>query len=447
MQKIIFALAIVAAMSCRVLAQEELGAHLMRGAWAANKSNPALLPDYTFVIGLPGIYNNLRISNITYSDLVVEQAGGSVLDINNAISKMGDQNLIRENFDLETISLAVRFGKLTLSAGHSLRFGAFVNYPKTLPQLIWQGNSQFVGQKVAFGPDLHLQGYHELYGGLALQLGKHLTLGARAKLLSGIADVSTQRHKLELTTDSAAYALTLDADFLANSSGTVAYDGFDELTVNFDFGNFNTQQFFSGNSGLAFDIGARLQLGRWDAAASITDFGKIDWTENVKNFGLKGVSEFKGLDVAQSLLHDSTDVGSVLDTLRNLYEPTETSAPYTTHLGPRIYLSATYQFSDTWRFGGLFYTENYRDETFPAFAISAHARILRLLEVGALYAYRANRFDNIGVNVCAQLGPVQLVASTDNLLTAFQLKKSHSANVRLGLSLTFGKIDKEEKTE
>lgn len=445
MQKIIFALTFLAAMSSSVLAQEELGAHLMRGAWTANRSNPALLPDYKFVIGLPGIYNNLRFTNITYSDLIVEQAGGgSVLDINNAISQLGEQNLIRENFDIETISLAVRLGKFTLSAGHTLRFGAYINYPKTLPQLIWQGNSQFVGETVPFGPDLHLQGYNELYGGLAMQLGKHLTLGARVKLLGGLSDVSTERHKLELTTDTAAYALTLDADFLANSSGTVEYDGFDNLTVNFDFGNFNTRQFFSGNNGLAFDIGARLQLGRWDAAASITDFGKIDWTENVKNFGLKGVSEFKGLDVAQSILDDSTDVGSVLDTLRNLYEPTETSAPYTTHLAPRIYLSATYQFNDTWRFGGMFYTENYREQNFPAFALSAHARVLRVLEIGALYAYRAKRFDNIGVNVCAQLGPVQLVASTDNLITAFQLKKSHSANVRIGMSLTFGKIEQED---
>ncbi|MDX1942367.1 MAG: hypothetical protein SFU99_17515, partial [Saprospiraceae bacterium] len=67
-------------------AQEELGTHLLRGVWQANKTNPALLPEGRFVIGLPGVYNNLNITNITYNDLVVKDENGeTVLDIDNAI--------------------------------------------------------------------------------------------------------------------------------------------------------------------------------------------------------------------------------------------------------------------------------------------------------------------------------------------------------------------------
>lgn len=422
-------------------AQEELGTHLLRETWSANRSNPALLPPYKWVIGLPAVYDNLLITNVTYADLVVDQNGEQVLDVDNAILKLKADNQIRENLDIETLSFAYRFGQFTLSAGHALHFGAWLNYPKTLPQLIWQGNAQFIGQTVDFGPDIQLMGYHEFYVGGALTPVKGLTIGARAKYLSGIAEVSTERRKLELTTDEEAYALTLDADFLANSAGTVEYNGFDDLTLRFDFGKFDTKKFFSKNSGYAFDFGARLELGKWDFAASILDLGKIEWKEDVKNYSLQGIYEFKGLDIAQNLLEDSSDIGSVLDTLRQTYEPTETSIAYTTELPTRIYLSAAYNLTDAWRLGGLFYTETYRNKSFPAFAVSANFKVLPILRVGALYAFRNSTYDNFGANATLQLGPVQILAATDNLLTAFRLKDSNSANVRVGLSLLLGKIE------
>lgn len=442
MSRIFFLLFLSMSFSSALSAQEALSTHFLRHTWQANRSNPAFFPEHKFVIGLPGIHNSLQVTNITYGDLAtVDENGERVLHIDEAIEKLGTDNLIRENLDIETISLGVRLGRISLSLGHSLRFNAFMNYPKTLPQLIWQGNAQFIGQEVSFGPDVDLYGYQEYALGLAAEILPGLTLGGRAKLLAGVADIHTERRDLRLRTDSDIYQLQLTADFLANSAGSLRYDGFDDLTVDFDFGSFDPEALFTGNTGLAFDLGLALRLGRLQLAASALDLGGIRWDEEVRNYSLQGVFEYQGLDLAQDVFEDTTNVGSVLDTLREIYEVVETNEHYRTQLPARYYLSGIYELNNRWQVGALFYAENYRGEFSPAVALSANFSLLSFLNLGASYAFRSEHYDNLGLNAAIKLGPLQVMAATDNILTAVRPKDSHSANLRLGVNLLFGKVE------
>ncbi len=441
MKKSLLLLILLAATANALLAQQELSTHLMRGVWQANRSNPAFFPEHKFTIGLPGVYSNLLVTGLKYNQIVSEDAGGRrVLDIDKGISQLDADNLIRENTEIETLSFGVRLGKLSLSAGHAVRFNAFMNYPKTLPQLIWQGNAQFIGQEVAFGPDIQLFGYSELSLGLALDLSKRLTIGGRAKFLSGLGDISTPRTDLRLFTDEDAFDLTLNADFQANVTGSIEYQGFREPEVDFQFGQFAADQLFTPNNGFAFDLGAVLRLDKLDVAFSVLDIGAINWKDNARYYRLQGQFEYKGLDVAESILNDSTNVGSVLDSLENIYRPEEGFLEYKTRLAPRYYFSAGYQLTEKLRLGGVFYSEQYRGESFPAVAVSATVRVLPWWSVGGSYALLNRRFDNIGAHTALQLGPIQLMAATDNLISVFLQKSSQSANLRVGLNLLFGKI-------
>lgn len=427
----------------RVRAQEDLSTYFLSHSWQANRVNPAFFPDYKLVIGLPGVYNNLFVSNITYNDLI-DQNGD--LDINAAIAKMGPDNQIRENLDIETISLALRLGKLSLSLGHSLRFKAALDYPKALPQLIWQGNAQFIGQQVEFAPAIDFWGIHELALGAGVELTSGLTLGGRVKWLSGGAAVltATDQQRLSLDTDPQIYQLTLDADYKVNASNSLIYNGLDELVLNFNFDNFNASQLFSRNSGLAFDLGIHYRSGKLELSASALDLGaQVDWTEDVRNYEIKGNYEFEGIEFAADILEDSTDFGSVLDTLEARFPITETFEGFSTTLPTRYYLGGQYHLNDTWRFGALLYMENEKEETQISTALSANVLLGKTFNVGATYALRADRADNLGLNAAVKLGPIQLVAATDNIITAIQPRNSHSANVRLGLNLLFGKIEKE----
>lgn len=448
MSKYIFAFILIGFGIAPLLAQQDLSTPFYNKLWQANRNNPAFVPDHKFVIGLPSVYNNLLIENITYNDLIVKRDGQNIVDIDRGIASLERDNLLRESIDLETISLGFRTGKFQVSLGHALHYNAFVNYLKTLPQLIWQGNAQFIGQNVAFGPDLQINSYHEYSVGLAYDIGTFLTIGAKAKYLSGVADISTARTDLRLSTSDDIYQLQLDADYLINSSGALQYDGFDQLNLNFDFGKIETKQLFSNNTGIAFDLGVQLKLGKLDIGLSALDIGgQIDWSEEVRNYSLQGQFEYQGLNVAQGILDSQTELGNAIDTLREIYNPVETQQGYSTQLPLRTYLTLGYDLTQKIRLGALFYTENYREETYGALALNGQWALHSLLTVGATYAYRQQRFDNFGLQAIAKVGPVQILAATDNIFTAVRPKDSHSANFRVGLNLLFHSTTEEDWNE
>lgn len=438
MKLLLLAVAFVILPFAVVLAQQDLSTHFLRHTWQAHRTNPAFFPDYEVVVGLPGAHNSLHIENLTYNTLFLEGPDGSrKLNIDQAILEMEDRNVIRENLDIETLSFGARFGPVGLSLSHTFRFNAFMEYPKTLPQLIWQGNAQFIGQEIGFAPDIDVFGYQEFGVGILAELGEAFVIGGRAKLLAGVGSVSSSRDQLRLTTDSEIYQLTLNADYQVNSASSLSYDGFDEVQTNFDFGGFSAEDLFTGNSGFAFDLGAHVRLGKLELAASILDIGGINWKEEVDNYSLQGTYEYKGLDFAQRLFDDTTNIGSVLDTLEQIYEVQESTESFRTVLPTRFYLSATLQLRENWTVGGLIFSERYRGRTYPAAAVSTNLDIAPFLNIGGIYAWRNNRFDNLGLNATLKAGPLQLVAATDNILTVFQPKDSNVSHFRLGLNLLF----------
>ncbi len=421
-----------------LLAQGELGSHFLRGTWQATHSNPAFIPEGKLVIALPEFYDDIYISSITYDDLVVtDPDGNSYLDAGRAIPLLDDENIIREKYRIGTLGAGIRLGKVFLSLQHAIYDAAFLNYPRTLPQLIWQGNAQFVGQQVDVGFDVELSAMQEFAIGGAVELSDGLTVGGRLRLLFGSAELSTDRNALAITTDEEAYALTLDADFRTNSSGTITYDGFRDLQVDFNFSRFDVDRPFRKNFGFAVDLGAAYRVDRWTFAASTVNLGQLSWKDEVANYTIEGSYQFEGLKFTGNILADSTDFGNVLDTLAEIVEVVETNDSYTTRLPAGVFLSGTFQLNDYWRFGGLFYNEWYRGQTFPAAALAANYRPWGFLEVGATFAYRTGTIDNLGLNAVLRLGPVRLVASTDNIITAFQLEKSNAANFRAGVALSF----------
>ena len=435
----VFCLLLLSAMSTLHLsAQNDLSSLMLVNTWQNMNVNPALQPS-GLTINLPGIYNNLWVTNITFNDLLVDEGGRQVLDVSNAIGQMEAQNILREDLDIETIGIGMQFGNLGLNIGHRLRFNALIDYPKTLAQLIWEGNAQFIGQTIDFGPAFDVTAYHEFAVGASYKIGDNVKVGGRVKLLSGGANLNTANSDLQLTTDDDVYQLRMDADYVVNSAGTLNYDGLRDVNVDFNFGNFSTDELFGGNSGMAFDLGVAIKLDRLQIAVSAIDLGgEISWEENVNNYTLEGVYEFEGLDVAQDLLDDAESFGSIIDSLYETYEPVETSRSYTTNIGAKYYFSGQYELNDEISVGLIGYTDDYRDVSTTGFAVTGSINFSPLLRLGAFYGLRNERFDNLGANATISLGPVRVILATDNIISAFRPKDANLANFRLGANLQFG---------
>lgn len=424
-------------------AQPELSTHFMRGLWQSNYTNPALLPEAKLTIALPNVFNDLYFSDITYNDVVKKNgAGETVIDLRGITDKLSDKNFLREVPMVNTFGIGVRTKQLFVSLSHAIRGNAFLKYPKELISVIAEGNAQYIGQPVEIGPDLQVSTFHEISLGLGYQINSMLTVGGRVKLISGIADLSTDqnRNRLQLLTVDDVYQLQLTSNYLVNSSRFLNYDGFSDIDLDPDFGNGLGEGFFQGNISVGFDVGAQLRVGRLDVSLSVLDIGQLSWEESVENYRYVDEYEYDGIDIENILLENELGI-QIVDTLREIFQGDVSYSSYTSPLGTRMYLSGTYLLNNTWRIGGVAYAENFRGEWFPALGVNIQGRPNQFIEFGVLYSYRDRRFDNLGLNLGLKLGPVQIIAASDNVLSAIDIGNANSANFRLGVNLALGKIE------
>lgn len=445
--KVVFTICLVA-IGTMLFAQQEVGLHFMRDVWQSVNTNPAFVPKNKLTISLPSIRNNLGITGATYNDIIINEVDGkSQIDIGRLIENLDAQNLIRDDLSLETIGAAFKVGNITLSASHAFKYLAYLDYPKTLPQLIWQGNGQFIGENVSIANDLQLTGYNEFAIGAAVKLN-NFTIGARGKYLTGIGSVSTDknRNQASLFTDPDIYQLTLSSDYLLNSAGSFEYNNYDDFDLNFNFGEAATDILFTKNSGFAIDLGATVEVGQFEFAASVIDLGAtINWKEEVRNHSASGVFEYDGLDFSNALTGESVDFDQAIDTLEQIFQVTETKLEYSTDLPTKVYLSATMNL-ENWRLGALFFTGSYRGKNYPALAFSANTTVLKILSVGGTYTIQPelDSYANIGLNVATRFGPVQAFATTDNIIAVFNPGESQTFGARVGVNLIFGSESTEE---
>jgi hypothetical protein len=423
-------------------AQQELGLHFMRHVWQSNSTNPAFVQDNKLTIGLPGVYSAIAIDGPSYNQIVTERNGKQVVGIDQLIGHLQAENTIRNDLGIPSINLSFKLNNLYLTVGHAVRYNAFLKYPKTLPQVVWQGNAQFVGQTVELGNEVDFAGYHELTAGLAYKLGK-VTLGANAKYLSGIAGVATDQdhHSVSLYTDPDIYQITLNGDYILHSAGTVDYTQFEDVEVDFDYAKLTAKKLFGQNNGMALDLGILAELGKFDFAASVLDLGKITWDEDVTAYSATQIYTYDGLDFSGALTGDDVEFGDALDTLKAIFQVQEASGSYETKLTRRIYASASYQLTEQLTLSGLFYNENYRDEPFSSFAAGANFQPFDKLNVGLTYAFKQpDSYNNVGLNLALMLGPVQVFGVTDNLFSLINPGDAKNYSARVGASVNLGNL-------
>jgi len=424
-------------------AQQEINLNLRRSIWQANRTNPAFLPDHKVTIGLPSAHNNLYLMNSNLESLIDRE--NNLITLGNAIGQLEESNLFREYLDVETLSGGVYLGKLHLSLHHAFKFNGFSKFPKELAQIIHQGNAQFIGQTVDISHDLSAFSYSEFGLGLGIKLGENFSLGGRVKYLNGLGNISTRSGDLRLSTDEDIYQLNLDADYQIDATSFVQYNGLSNTDGVAQLMPIEFRQVFSKNQGLAFDVGLRLELENLDVGLSLLDVGNINWDDEPRNYSINGIYDYEGLDLLNAYFQDSISFSSVLDSLETVFNVQESQNSYTTQLPTRLYASFNYYLNDTWSLGAGVYGEWYRNDFFPAVTMNAQAILTDFLSLGATYTLFDQHYDHLGISAQLHLGPVQLYAMTNNIVSAFQYRKGNNVDFRVGLNLRFAEFKEEEE--
>ncbi len=342
---------------------------------------------------------------------------------------------------------------------------------KDLAILAYEGNADQLGRRFNLG---HLKARGEVLNifhfGLNRRMSDKLTLGARAKLYSGIfAFNSTSNSGYFLTTEGQRNLLanTIEADMELRTSGL---EKFREILV--DDNNDRAEElrklalkrgFLGGDLGLGLDLGLSYNLNeRTVFTASLLDLGFMYHSSDIRNFKLKGNATVEGVQVILPDAFSDPDRDfwqSLVDEVQDLVPFEENNDAYISFRPTKLYSSIRYNFGEavtsmancdcTYKVSG----RNNRDLGFtnglglqlyainrprgPQTALSAfYTR--KLGQVIALKTtYTIDKFSktNIGLGMNLQAGPVNFYVMADNLLAYRNIADSHYASLQFGLNI------------
>ena len=415
-------------------AQQNSALHFM-DVWQQNRTNPAHFPDNKVSIGIGSFYNNSIFEGFTLDDVIKEENGENILDIDAAVASMDTRNTLTQYFSLETVNVGVNLGKIGLSLSHALRFDAVYEYPKTFAQVAFQGNAQFIDQTVEIGSRIDFKTYNEIALGAAYQNEK-FNIGGRVKYLVGVGSAVTNpdRQQASVYTNPDIYQLTLSADYEIASAGFLQFNDFSDYDFNFS-PSAEDIAFGGGNTGLAFDLGAEINLDKLHLSASVLDLGGITWDEEVNTYATSGTNTYNGLDISGALSGEEIDFAAALDTLEAIFRVEETNEEFTTALATQAYVSARYDLTEKLTVGALYYGRFSELNPFSAVTLSGQMKLGKIATAGLTYSIIDDKFTNVGLNGSAKLGPVQIYALTENVAGLISQKDGEIVNFRLGLNV------------
>lgn len=414
----------------------------------SNQLNPSLFPDYKVSVGLPVLsstYATFNGGKATFNNAFTRSDDDSLhFDPQKLASNLDETNRIEVNGNALIFYLGLRIKKNFISLALNERVDVGLTYPRTFVELIGSGNGSADGGLLAFDNlGLQAQAYHELALGYGREINDKLSIGFRAKMLSGVVGASVDNISAGLLT-------TTDSLYLYSGAFNVNLGGYDLIESEEDIDIFQAATAF-GNTGFAFDFGANYDVtDKLNVSLSVTDLGSINWTDNNRQLQFSEVKySFNGFDLLDVLEGDTDSLfQKEADALVEQFEPdTVDNVEFSTKLSTKLYAGASYQLGNAHTFGLLFYGDVFRGTFNPAFGISYNLTLGHIWTIGVNASYRNSSFKNFGIGTALKLGPVQLYFLSENIMAFSQIQDASLVDARLGMNLVFGKMSKSEKVK
>ncbi len=414
---------------------QEFGLHFMPEIWQANQTNPAFVPSNTFILAFPGIAVGGFHTGFSYGDVIREENGENILDLDPVIGGLKRNNYLGNSAQLETFTVMFGTNGWRVTLGHSVKHNSTIAYNKSMLELGWNGNGAYLGETVEIGPGMETTTYSESKIGFSMYQGKW-SFGGRVKLISGLFNTSTESDLISVYTDEEYYKVRLKTDYVFNMSGAADFGNIDDF--NFDNFELTSSNLFGPNFGVGLDLGAIYAYSdQLTFSFSLLDLGSIKWKENTYNYTSQGEYEYEGLDFSEVIRDDEYEFDDVTDTLEAIFDFQETRNSYSTALPTKMYLGVNYELNKWFSFGGIVYAERRLGKIVPGGALSARTHLSNIFHTGLTYSY-FHGMHNLGANATLQFGPMQIFTVADNLPGIINPVDARFANVRVGLNWVFG---------
>lgn len=443
--------------------------------------NPSIRPIDSVYIGLPaltGISLGFNNNFVNFSDVIMKGRSDSLITFlhpdyktSDFLKKIKRVNFIEPELNIQLFALGFKAWKGYVSFDINERVSASASFPRDLVELALTGNGSFAGKYIDLSALRASASWYREFGlGYAWNINQKLRAGVKGKILLGVMSAGIRNNSLGITLNQ-DYSHTFDADFTASISAPVTI-GRDENNYISDMqsienGMQNTVLLRGKkNMGLGMDLGATYMLTeKIILSAAVTDLGFIKWKNNVSTMSTKNSFQFTGLDMTDVINGNKTidDLGRELgDSLKTIFNPTETHDPFTTSIPTNLNLAGSYRVTKNLNLGVLSSTRLTGKQMHESLTMSANLNLGSILMTSVSYTAANHTFDNIGAGVALRLSVFQFYLTADRIPITWNKIVSGSGNnqstvvlpsnwntvdLRFGMNLVFGRHRKPKVSE
>lgn len=441
--------------------QHEGTLYFMNSLPQATYLNPAITPRYKFSLGVPGSSIFLQQSNNGFSFNDIGTIEGNIIDvqIDKLYSAMAEKNYVTGIFHGDIFRVSKKANaRLHYTLNSTFKTYNRIMLPRDVLGIFVDGTLAYVNNTATLSPQVDVLSYLENGVGGSYIVSKKLTVGAKVKVLHGLANATTNNAVFDLSLDE-DYAITIRGNADIKTSGVHAWVDSSEYDFEDDYvGNIRS---YLSNIGFAFDLGALYKVNeKLTIGASVIDLGGIRWKNDVYGYRLdpaRAQYTFRGFDLERAFNGDGDYFDAEMDSIQERFTFEEGQIEsYRTSLPLKAYFSGTYQLARNFNAGIVLYGEWFGKRFSSGGTASICKDFGRRLTASVSYTITNRSFNNIGAGLSLNFAPFQLYVVGDNLLGAPLSLLSdgnldsyvHSMryfNIRTGLNFVFGWDKTQEK--
>lgn len=455
-----------------VMAQEVPVTHFMHLNPYQFYSNPTADLPYKNYIAIPllgnvsaGFHNNaLKYDKIFERD---ENGYPTTITANEFVNSLAKyDNTIAANVNEEILGFGLRVKKkYFLSFSYRVRANAELSFSKDLPGFFISGNMAYLGDDNEADMRLGLQGsaYQEISVGFQHKINEHWTWGTRPKLLFGAFNATTQQLQIRVHTNPDDYTLTINHEGMAHLASCLPITmNLNNGNYDFEFGDYNHDVIKNAfrNAGSAIDLGVCYNpTSKIGISLSVIDLGFIRWKANTyeiesslpnrEDNSSLGSLQFSGLtnEDIETIITDG-GVNTLLDSLADYFPLSSMPGnAYTAMLHTRLQAQFGYTITPSNRLSVLAYGSIYNNRIHPALTIAYNGSFFKIIDLCLAYTLQKNSFSNLAIGLGFNLGPINIYATTHNLLPVFNHTNLSKVTANVGLVVNWGGMKQETRNK
>lgn len=303
-----------------ISAQQNLrSGYFLDGYTYKYKTNPAMATERGF-ISMPvlgnvslGFESNLGLSTFIYPT----EDGGLTTFLSPRVShetfmdNIADRNKMNMNVDLGLVAVGFYTGKSFHTLDFSMRFDSGLNIPRGFFKFMKTGSVLEETKWDISNIGIRATARMELAYGYSRSIGESLRVGARAKLLFGVARADIQMDRMTLEMNAERWAVEahgkmhMSTPMAFNTKGENGTSTSDSDVNAIDWSGVNAgglaNGFLSPSLGFAVDLGATYDfLDYFTASLSVLDLGMMSWKNSVLSETPETVWQFEGFEYLDS---------------------------------------------------------------------------------------------------------------------------------------------------